>query len=77
MFQQSSYTSHLTLFQKVRSFDFILLTCVLVLGFISNLSMYSTDGGEFLYHSKSHFIHGIYQVIRTNKILLIFCDGIE
>ena len=72
MFQQSSYTSHLTLFQKVRSFDFILLTCVLVLGFISNLSMYSTDGGEFLYHSKSHFIRFV--IFFTMMIFLSFVN---
>ena len=72
MFQQSSYTSHLTLFQKVRSFDFILLTCVLVLGFISNLSMYSTDGGEFLYHSKSHFIRFV--IFFTMMIFLSFIN---
>ena len=72
MFQQSSYTSHLSLFQKVRSFDFILLTCVLVLGFISNLSMYSTDGGEFLYHSKSHFIRFV--IFFTMMIFLSFIN---
>ena len=56
MLKQSSYTDQFTFFQKLRSFDFILLFCILILGIISNLSMYSTDGGEFLYHSKSHFI---------------------
>jgi len=56
MLRQSSYTDQLTFFQKLRSFDFILLLCILILGIISNLSMYSTDGGQFLYHSKSHFI---------------------
>ena len=72
MFQQSSYTSHLSLFQKVRSFDFILLICVLILGFISNLSMYSTDGGEFLYHSKSHFIRFV--IFFTMMIFLSFIN---
>ena len=52
MFQQSSYTEQLTFFQKLRSFDFILVLCVLILGLVSNLSMFSTDGGEFLYHTK-------------------------
>ncbi len=56
MFQQSSYTDQLTFFQKLRSFDFILVLCVLILGLVSNLSMFSTDGGEFLYHTKSHLI---------------------
>ena len=52
--QNSSFNQQLTLFQKLRSFDYILLTCILLLGLISSLSMYSTDGGEFLFHSKSH-----------------------
>ena len=56
MFEQSSYSDQYTFFQKLRSFDFILIFCILCLGVISNLSMYSTDGGQFLYHSKSHFI---------------------
>ncbi len=59
MFQQSSYSDKLTFFQKLRSFDFILIFCVLILGIISNLSMYSTDGGEFLYHSRSHLLRFI------------------
>ncbi len=59
MFEQTSYSEQLTFFQKLRSFDFILIFCVLCLGIISNLSMYSTDGGEFLYHSKSHLIRFI------------------
>ena len=52
----SSYSEQLTFFQKLRSFDFILLFCILILGVISNLSMYSTDGGEILYHTKSHIV---------------------
>ncbi len=59
MFEQTSYSEQFTFFQKLRSFDFILVFCVLCLGIISNLSMYSTDGGEFLYHSKSHLIRFI------------------
>ena len=56
MFQQSSYSEQLTFFQKLKSFDFVLIICVLTLGLVSNLSMFSTDGGEFLYHTKSHLI---------------------
>ena len=56
MFEQSSYSDQYTFFQKLRSFDFILIFCILCLGVVSNLSMYSTDGGQFLYHSKSHFV---------------------
>ena len=70
MLKQSSYTDQLTFFQKLRSFDFILLFCILILGVISNLSMYSTDGGEFLYHSKSHFLRFV--VFFTMMIFLSF-----
>jgi len=54
--QYSSFYSQLTFFQKLKNFDFILLTCILLLGIISALSMYSTDGGEILFHTKSHIV---------------------
>ena len=56
MYLNTSLSEQTTFFQKLRSFDFILLFCVLVLGILSSLAMYSTDGGELLYHSKSHMI---------------------
>ena len=56
MYQRRTITNQLTFFQKLRSFDFILLGCILIIGIISCYSMYSTDGGELLYHSKSHVI---------------------
>jgi len=56
MFQRRTITNQLTFFQKVMSFDFVLLLCILIIGIISCYSMYSTDGGELLYHSKSHII---------------------
>ena len=56
MFQQSAYSDQLTFFQKLKSFDIILLICILSVGIISCFSMYSTDGGELLYHSKSHIV---------------------
>ena len=52
--QQNSFNTQLTFFYKLRNFDYILLTCILLLGLISAFSMYSTDGGEILFHSKSH-----------------------
>ena len=52
--QNKSFSSQLTIFQKIKSFDYILLGCILLLGLISAFSMYSTDGGEILFHSKSH-----------------------
>jgi len=52
--QQNSFNSQTTFFQKLKNLDYILLICILLLGLISILSMYSTDGGEILFHSKSH-----------------------
>ena len=56
MFQTKTISNQLTFFQKLRSFDFTLLFCIFIIGIISCYSMYSTDGGELLYHSKSHII---------------------
>ena len=53
-FQESSFNNQFTLFQKIKNIDYILLICILLLGIISSLSMYSTDGGEVLYHTQSH-----------------------
>jgi rod shape determining protein RodA len=52
--QYNSINSQQSFFQKVKNFDYILLICILSLGVISTFSMYSTDGGEMLFHSKSH-----------------------
>ena len=43
-------------FSKNKNLDFILLFCILIIGFISFATMYSTDGGEILFHTKSHFV---------------------
>ena len=55
-------------FQKIINFDFILLFCIILLGLISLATMYSTDGGEVLFHTKSHFSKFI---IFTSLMLLI------
>jgi rod shape determining protein RodA len=55
-------------FQKIKDLDFILLFCILLLGVISLATMYSTDGGELLFHTKSHFFKFI---IFTCLMLLI------
>ena len=52
--QYNSFSTQQTFFQKLRSLDYLLLICILLLGLISSFTMYSTDGGEFLLHSKSH-----------------------
>ena len=56
MFQHNRLNNELTFFQKVKNLDFILLFCLILLSIISVLVMYSTDGGQVLYHTKSHFI---------------------
>ena len=50
----NSLNTNSSFFQKLKSFDFVLLTCILLLGLISTLSMYSSEGGEYLFYSKSH-----------------------
>jgi rod shape determining protein RodA len=52
--QYNSLNTNLSFLQKLKNFDFILLACILLLGVISAYSMYSTDGGNILFHSKSH-----------------------
>ena len=56
MFQHDKLNSELTFFQKLKNLDYVLLFCLLLLAAVSLLVMYSTDGGEILYHTKSHFI---------------------
>ncbi len=56
MFQHSRLDSDLTFFQKLKNLDYILLFSIILLSTISVFVMYSTDGGEILYHTKSHFI---------------------
>jgi len=56
MFQQPIYSNQLTFFQKVRSLDIWLILSVLALGIIGAIAMYSSDGGQFSYHTKSHII---------------------
>ena len=56
MFTPRSIQSSLSLRQKLISMDYILIFSVLTLGIVSMFAMYSTDGGEFDYHTKSHII---------------------
>ena len=56
MFKPGSIHSHLTLRDKIFSLDLILFFSILILGIISFFVMYSTDAGEFAYHTKSHII---------------------
>ena len=51
---EHSFLSKFNLFSKNQNFDFILLFCILLIGLISSFTMYSTDGGEILFHTQSH-----------------------
>ncbi len=68
MYIHNKLTSRNNFLQKFRDLDFILLACILILGFISLATMYSTDGGEILFHTKSHFTKFI---VFTSLMLLI------
>ena len=72
MFQRYSFSNESSFLQKLKSFDFVLLFCILIVGIISSFSMYSTDGGEFLYHTKSHIIR--FSVFFTMMIFLSFIN---
>jgi rod shape determining protein RodA len=56
MLRQRSIQSSLGLRDKIFSFDYILVFSILVLGIVSMFAMYSTDGGEFKYHTNSHIL---------------------
>jgi len=56
MLQQTSYSEQLTFFQKLRSLDFWLIFCTLILGCIGTIAMYSSESGELLYYTNSHII---------------------
>jgi len=56
MFKPGAIVSNLTFRDKVFSLDIILIVSVMLLGAISCFAMYSTDGGEFAYHTKNHIV---------------------
>ena len=69
MYQHARLTNNsFGFFQKFKNFDYILLACILLLGFISLATMYSTDGGKILFHTKSHFFK---LIIFTFMMLII------
>ena len=55
MIQSSKFGNKKTIIQKLKELDYILLTSLILLGFVSLISMYATDGGEILFHTRSHF----------------------
>ena len=56
MFQPRSIQSSLSFRDKVLTLDYILVLAILTLGIVSIFAMYSTDGGKFDYHTKSHIL---------------------
>ena len=69
MYQHTRLTTNqFNFFQKFKNFDYILLVCILLLGFISLITMYSTEGGKILFHTKSHFT----KLIVFTVMMLIF-----
>jgi rod shape determining protein RodA len=56
MYHYKRLNTDQSFFQKIKNLDYILLTCILALSILSVFIMYSTDGGEFLYHTKSHLV---------------------
>ena len=56
MFQPRSIQSSLSFRDKIFSIDYILVFSILILGITSMFAMYSTDGGEFKYHTESHIV---------------------
>ena len=56
MFQHDRLSNEITLFQKIKNLDYMLLISVILLSVLSIFVMYSTDGGEILFHTKNHFV---------------------
>ena len=56
MLQPRSIQSSLGMRDKILSLDYVLIISILVLGIVSMFAMYSTDGGEFKYHTNSHIL---------------------
>ena len=56
MYLHSKIENKSNLFGKIKRLDIVLLVCIFLIGVISFATMYSTDGGKILFHTKSHFI---------------------
>ena len=72
MYQPRSIQSSLNFRDKFFSIDYILVLSVLILGIISMFAMYSTDGGEFKYHTKSHIIRFFFFLFYVLYFILLF-----
>ena len=67
MFQHDRLNNEITFFQKVKELDYLLILCVIILSIVSLFVMYSTDGGEILFHTKNHF----YKLVTFFPLMII------
>ena len=49
-------TRNYTFFEKLKNIDYFLILIVMMLGAISVFAIYSTESGEFNYHTKNHLV---------------------
>ena len=56
MFAPRSIQSSLSFRDKLFSIDYVLVLSIFILGIVSIFAMYSTDRGEFDYHTRSHIL---------------------
>ena len=72
MYQHNRLTTEINFFQKFKDLDYILLFCIFLLGAISLGTMYSTDSGEILFHTRSHFFKFV--IFSTLMLLIAFIN---
>ena len=82
MLQPRSIQSTYSLRDKIFSIDYILVLAILTLGITSMFAMYSTDGGEFKYHTNSHILRffvffGMFFVVSLIGCLLYTSDAAD
>ena len=56
MITSNTFSEKKTFLEKIKSIDYILVAVILLIGIISIFAMYSTDGGQFRYHTNSHIL---------------------
>ena len=56
MIKGNTFSEKKTFLEKIKSIDYILVAVILLIGIISCVAMYSTDGGQFRYHTNSHIL---------------------
>ena len=67
-----TFSNQYTFFQKIRSIDYTMLLIILIIGIIGCFAMYSTDGGQILYHTKNHILR--FSVFFLMMVILSFIN---